>query len=301
MSPARFRWGIILILAGLLIFFRNIHVLHNDFWANLILFFPILLIAIGLEKIFSKTKFQLISYLSSVAILLGGLAVAFSGNYSERAGGFFSESQIQRVNDENVKRIVAEVDVDKTALTIRDSGDDIIYATFDRFTRKPDVKYEIVGDQAELKLAFHDNDLLGGIVQIETESDNQQEWMVSFSKNIPLDFVCRGDQSDVHLNLATTPLENLVLDMHDSFIYLKLGDLIPLVHVKISGDDSKLKLRIPENVGVKINAEGYESYFEKVGLHRADGWFVKDGNDTLKSQVEINMDAKLNSFSIDYF
>jgi len=300
MSPARFRWGIILILIGLLIFFRNIHVLHDDFWANLIMFFPILLIAIGIEKIFSKTKLQLISYLSSVAILAGGLAVAFAGNYSERAGGFFSESQVTKMHDENVKRIVAEVDVDKTALTIRDSGDDIINATFDRFTRKPDVKYEIVGDNAEIKLAFHDNDLLGGIVRIET--DNQQDdWMVSFSNSIPLNFVCKGDQADVHLNLATTPLENLVLDMHDSFIYLKLGDLIPSVHVKISGEDSKLKLRIPENVGVRIIGEGYDSYFEKVGMHQSNGWYVRDGNDTLESQVEINMDAKLNSFSIDYF
>jgi hypothetical protein len=264
------------------------------------MFFPILLIAIGIEKIFSKTKLQLISYLSSIAILAGGLAVAFAGNYSERAGGFFSESQVTKMHDENVKRIVAEVDVDKTALTIRDSGDDIINATFDRFTRKPDVKYEIVGDNAEIKLAFHDNDLLGGIVRIET--DNQQDdWMVSFSNSIPLNFVCKGDQADVHLNLATTPLENLVLDMHDSFIYLKLGDLIPSVHVKISGEDSKLKLRIPENVGVRIIGEGYESYFEKVGMHQSDGWYVRDGNDTLESQVEINMDAKLNSFSIDYF
>lgn len=299
MSPARFRWGIILILVGLLIFLRNIHMLQDDFWANLILFIPILLIAIGVEKIFSKTKLQLISYLSSVAILVGGLAVAFAGSYGERAGSFFSESQIQRVNDENVKRIAAEIDVNETALTIRDSGDDIIYASFDRFTRKPDLKYDILGDQAEIKLSGHRNDLLGGILRIET--DNQQDWTVSFSKSIPLDFVCRGDAADVHLNLATTPLENLDLDMHDSFIYLKLGDLIPQVHVKISGEDSNLKLRIPENVGVRISADGYESYFEKVGMHLTDGWFVRDGNDTLESQVEINMDAKLNSFSIDYF
>lgn len=299
MSPARFRWGIILILIGLLVFFRNINLLHDDFWSNLILFLPILLIAIGIEKIFSKTKLQMISYASSVAILVGGLAVAFAGNYGERAGSFFSESQVTKMHDENVKRIAAEIDVDETALTIRDSGDDIVYATFDRFTRKPDVKYEIVGEQAELKLSGHGSDMWGGIVRIE--NDNQQEWMVSFSKSIPLDFVCKGDQADVHLNLATTPLENLVLDMHDSFIYLKMGDLVPRVHVKISGEDSKLKLRIPENVGLKIMAEGYDSFFEKIGMHRNDSWFVKDGNDTLKSQVEINLDAQLIDFSIDYF
>lgn len=299
MSPARFRWGIILILLGVLIFLKNVELIRNDFWVSLVMFIPVLLIAIGVEKIFTKTRFQIISYVTSIVILVGGLGFAFSDSLGYSTGSFFSESHVVRQHDDSVKKIVAEVDVDKTALTIRDSGDDIIYAKFDRFTRKPVVKYEIVGDQAELKLAFHDNDLLGGIVHVET--DKQQDWTVSFSNSIPLDFVCRGDQADVHLNLETTPLENLALDMQNSYIYLKLGDLIPLVHVKINGEESNLKLRIPEQVGVKINADGYDSYFEHVGLKRDDGWYVKSGNDTLKSQVEIDMDAKLNSFSIDYF
>ncbi len=300
MSPARFRWGIILILLGLLIFFKNVNLLRDDFWTSLIMFFPILLIAIGLEKIFSKTKLQIISYLTSVVILLGGLAFAFYEDLGDSAGSFFSETHIQRQHDDSIKRIIAEVEVEKTALTIRDSGDDIINASFDRFTCKPDVNYEIVGDNAEIKLTFNDKDLLGGIVQIETDKQ-QGDWMVSFSNSIPLDFVCRGDDADVHLNLETTPLENLVLDMQNSYIYLKLGDLIPDVHVKISGTNPKLKLRIPENVGVRINAKGFESYFERVGMHQNDGWYVRDGNDTLESQVEIDMDAEFNDFSIDYF
>ncbi len=300
MSPARFRWGIILILIGLLIFFKNVELLRDDFWASLIMFFPILLIAIGLEKIFTKTKLQFIAYATSVIILVGGLAFAFYENMGESTGNFFSESHIQWRHDDAVKKIVAEVEVDGTALTIRDSGEDIIDASFDRFTRKPDVKYEIVGDNAEIKLAFHDNDLLGGIVRIETDKQ-QGDWMVSFSKSIPLDFVCRGDAADVHLNLETTPLENLVLDMQNSDIYLKLGDLMPLVHVQINGEESNLKLRVPEQVGVKIKADGYESYFKRVGMHFKDGWFVKDGNDTLESQVEIQMNDTLSSFAIDYF
>lgn len=273
--------------------------MRDDFWTSLVMFIPILLIAIGLEKIFVKTKLQIISYLTSVIILLGGLAFAFYENLGASAGSFFSESHVVRQHDDSVKKIMAEVDVDETALTIRDSGEDILYASFDRFTRKPDFNYSVTGDKAELKMTSRGNDFLGGIVKVET--DQQQDWTVSFSKSIPLDFVCRGDDADVHLNLETTPLENLVLDMQNSYIYLKLGDLIPIVHVQINGADSKLKLRIPEHVGVRINAEGYESYFERVGMRQNDGWFVKDGNDTLESQVEINMDAKLSSFSIDYF
>lgn len=299
MSPARFRWGIILILLGLLLFLRNIELIRDDFWVGMVMFFPVLLIAIGIEKIFTKTKFQIVSYASSVLILVAGLGFAFSENIGYGTGSFFSESHVARQHDDSIKRIVAEVQVDETALTIRDSGDDVINASFDRFTRKPDWQYDVVGDRAEVKLISRGNDFVGGIVKVET--DQQQDWTVSFSNTIPLDFVCKGDDADVHLNLETTPLENLVLDLQNSYIYLKLGDLIPLVHVKINGEDSNLKLRIPEQVGVRINGIGYESYFEHVGMKRDNGWFVKSGNDTLKSQVEIDMDAKLSSFSIDYF
>lgn len=299
MSPARFRWGIILILLGLLIFLQNINVLDDYFWTSLAFFIPVLLIAVGVEKIFTKTRLQFISYLTSIVILVGGLAFAFSSNIGDRAGSFFSESQIQRMHDEDVKYIIAEIEVDETALTIRDSGDDIVFAKFDRFTRKPDVKYDIMGDTAELKFLAHRNDLLGGIVKMEV--DQQQDWMISFSRSIPLKLVCKGDGADVHLNMATTPLENLELDLHDSYIYLKLGDLIPNVRVKISGDDSRLKLRIPGHVGVKVNAAGYESYFEHVGLKRSNGWYISGGIDSVKSKVEIDLGDKLSSFSIDYF
>lgn len=299
MTPARFRWGIILILIGLLIFLRNLNVLSDEFWAYFIYFIPVMLIAIGIEKIFTRTKLQFISYATSFLILFGGLAVAFTGSFGNGRDSFFSESFFKKPYDDSVSKIVAELVLDGTALTIRDSGEDIVYGMFDRFTRKPDIDYVVVDDRAELKLVSRRGDFLGGIVKIEP--GEAQDWMLRFSRNIPLDFDCTGEDADIHLNLATTPLNSLKLDLQDSFVYLKIGDLVPRVTIKINGEESSVKLRVPEHVGVRINAAGYESYFERVGMRRDDGWFVTDGYDTLKSQVDIDLDAHLSSFSIDYF
>jgi hypothetical protein len=298
MTPARFRWGIILILIGTLWFLQNIELLSDYYWEDLIMFFPIILIAIGIEKIFTRTKLQFLSYLSSFIILFGGLAFAYIGSYADSRGNFFSEEYFEKKYDESVKRISADLEIDETVLTIRDAGGELVYASFDRFTRKPEIEYEVIDNTVEMKLVSRAG-ILGGIVKVEL--DESQDWMLSFSDLIPLDLSCRGSNSDVHLNLATTPLDRLSLDMDESVIYLKLGDLVPNVSVRISGDDSKLKLRVPEHVGVKINAVGYESYFEKVGMDRDNGWFVSDGYDTVGSKVEIDLDAELNSFSIDYF
>ena len=54
MTPARFRWGLILILIGGLIFLENLNYLNHGFWIDLLIYSPFLLIAIGIEKIFTR-------------------------------------------------------------------------------------------------------------------------------------------------------------------------------------------------------------------------------------------------------
>ena len=56
MSPARFRWGAILIQIGILWLLKNFDVITTDFWEDLLLYFPIILIAVGVEKIFTKSR-----------------------------------------------------------------------------------------------------------------------------------------------------------------------------------------------------------------------------------------------------
>lgn len=298
MTPARFRWGIILILFGLLLLLQNMNFISDYYWDDLVIFFSITLIAIGIEKIFTRTKLQFLSYASSFLILFSGLGIAFVGSYNDPRGDFSSESYFEKKHDDSVKKISANLEVDGTNLTIRDSGGEIVYASFDRFTRKPEIDYEVVDDIAEVSFISRDG-LLGGFIKLEI--DESQGWDLSFSEDIPLELHCRGRDSDVHLNMSTTPLYNLFLDLDESDIYLKLGDLMPNVTVKINGVDTKLKLRVPEHVGIKISADGYESYFKKVGMTRKNGWYVSDGFDTVDFKVEIDLDADLRSFSIDYF
>ena len=298
MTPARFRWGIILILFGLLLLLQNLNFISDYYWDDFVIFFSITLIAIGIEKIFTRTRLQFLAYASSFLILFSGLAIAIVGGYNDPRGDFSSESYFEKKHDDAVRRILANLEIDGTDLTIRDSGSEIVYASFDRFTRKPEIDYEVVDDIAEVSFISRDG-LLGGIIKLEF--DESQGWDLSFSEDIPLELHCRGKDSDVHLNMATTPLYSLFLDLDESDIYLKLGDLVPNLSVKINGIDTKLKLRVPEHVGIKINAEGYEAYFEKVGMTRKNGWYISEGFDKVDSKVEIELDADLRSFSIDYF
>jgi hypothetical protein len=76
-----------------------------------------------------------------------------------------------------------------------------------------------------------------------------------------------------------------------------------LVVVKIEGDDSSLKLRIPEDVGIKVTGEELESYVKWFGFHPQDEGegYVNEGFDDFESRIEIELDERLRSVTIDYF
>ena len=94
MTPARFRWGIILILFGLLLLMQNLRFISDYYWDDMVIFFSITLIAIGIEKIFTRTRLQFLAYASSFLILFSGLAIVFVGSYDDPRGDFSSETFI---------------------------------------------------------------------------------------------------------------------------------------------------------------------------------------------------------------
>lgn len=298
MTPARFRWGIILITIGVLLLLQNLNILPEEIWLDLAILFPILLIAVGIEKIFTRTRLQFISYLTSIALF--GVAMYLGFYYSHDGGGYFSTTTHRIDSDPEVRVIRAELDLDETNLTIRDSGRDMVYGRFDRFTRKPDIDYRVAHDTALIEFKARDGSYLGGAIKIEGGSE--RDWYMRFSEDTPLLLRCSGEESDMHMNFATTPLRRLSLDAADSYMYLKLGDMEPIVTIDVRGDDSSLKLRIPENVGLRVAAPDYGDYLERLGLTRVtDHVFMTSGFDTLSTRIELDIDEDLSSFSVDFF
>ena len=299
MTPARFRWGLFLILLGVLFLLRNFDVLNDNFWIDLLILFPVVLIAVGVEKIFARTKLRVISYLTSVALLFGGLLIAFAGSHGGEDTSFFSRTTYVVEEEPTVQFMRAELDVDETDLTIRDSGRDLIYARFNELTRKPKIDYETRDGEAFFKLASRQGSFLGGAVQIKTGDD--QDWFLRFSQDIPLEMTCSGYKSDLHLNMSTTRLRQIDVDADKAKVYLKLGDFEPVVKVSVFGEDAEVRLRVPESVQLKVFGRDYSSYLKAIGLIEGDDAFVHPGPDSVENVIEVRLDDRLGSLSIDFF
>ncbi len=299
MTPARFRWGVLFILIGVLLLLSRAEVLNHNFWLDFFSLIPFLLIAIGIEKIFTRTRFQMISYLSSILLLVGGVWVAFSGSRHGSNTSFWEAETIQQDVESSVETLEAILYLGEGDLTIRDATDDLVYGRFREFSSKPKYTYAVDGGKAQIELDSRNRRGFDDWIRIDT--DQPDDWRLKFSRIVPLVLKCDGSESTIHLNLSTTPLRELDLDADESSIYLKLGDLVPEIKVLVRGRDADLRLRVPGESGLRVIGIDDADYLREVGLTKQDGFFVNDGYDSLETKIEVDLDERFQSLSIDYY
>lgn len=302
MTPARFRWGLLFILAGTLMLLAEADVINLDFVIELAYLFPFLLIAIGIEKIFAKTRFKILSYVSSVLLVVGALWVAFdsSGVYSNH--NFFESGSISwELEDEDVHLIDADLRLDNSHLTVRSPSKDLFRARFGEWSLKPKSDMEIVDGVAEIRLSARSlkRRISDGVIGIDTGEDD--EWRVSFADDIPLSLKCRGSYGEVHLNLASNPVRDLNLDLDDAEIYVKFGCLEPEVKCSVVGDNSKLRLRIPQEAGLQVSGLDSPEYLTQIGMLEQGSVYVTEGFDSASCHIVVEFEDQFRSLSIDFY
>ena len=179
MTPARFRWGLLFILVGTLMLLAEADVLNLNFVIELAYLFPFLLIAIGIEKIFAKTRLKALAYLSSVVLVAGALWVAFeSSSYSSDQSFFESGTISYEADDEAVDLVNVDLNLGHAHLTVRSSSDDLFRARFGEWSLKPKSSMEIVDGVAEITLSGRSLKRRFGDGTVGIETGHDDDWRV---------------------------------------------------------------------------------------------------------------------------
>lgn len=296
MTPARFRWGMLFILTGALFLLRNIDVLNLDFAYDLFFYLPLFFIAIGIEKIFTRTRLEAISYLTTAALVAGGIFIAYESSHAHG----FADAYADGIEVEpSVTAIYAVVNLDDGDLEIRDSRRGKVYFKFNRRAPRPKIRTVREGDRLNVYFDARQRRFWGGIVRFEV--GDHDDWKLAFDRNVPLTLVCNGDESEMYLNLKTTPLRDLEVNANNARITVQIGDLEPYVNVRLRGDESDVRLRIPMDMGLLVTGIDDEAYLSRIGLVRSRNGFVNAGFDTLKKIVEVELDDRFSSLSIKFY
>jgi hypothetical protein len=303
MNPARFRWGILFILVGVILLLNNIGELEWWVWADIASLWPLILIAIGLEKIFTKSRAEIIAYLPVLALSAAVLWVAFEGfddgdSYQTRRGSSYRYSIDM---ESEVERIKATFNLDDIDISLKNTGHRLFRARSDGWRRVPKVEFDEIGGVAELELSSK-RSRLPNWIRID-RWNRSGDWDLYLSDQVPIKLDCYGDESDMTLDCRGLLLEELYVESEQGDIRIKLGSLNELVKVKLEGPEADFRVSLPEGCGVKISGtvKGMDRLSKRVGLIESGEYFMSEGYDTLTTKIELDLSSELSQFALDYY
>ncbi len=302
MSPARFRWGILFITVGVLLLLNNVGELDWWVWTDILSLWPLILIAIGLEKIFTKSKVEFLAYLPILGLAAVVFWVAFEGysggdSFISRKGGAYRYTVAM---ESDINYIQAKMDFGDVDVTLNNTGTRLFRARSDGWRMEPEVTFDRNGDIGKLEVTATRRRLPNWI-RIDKWGE-RGDWNLYLTDRIPISLECTGDESDMTLDCRDIMLENLFVDSDAGDIRIQIGSLEDSVKVKLEGDRADYRLSVPAGCGLKIIGAGDEltGYFDREGLTETDGNFQSIGYETLSPKIELDLSGGLTQFALEF-
>ncbi|TDB37964.1 MAG: hypothetical protein D9V44_07910 [Actinobacteria bacterium] len=186
----------------------------------------------------------------------------------EMPGGRFTESS-ESVTLQGATKVNAQIDMGAGRLDIAAADTDLMKADFGYTDSgwEPEVSYDVSGATGELSVATPRD------LRLNFGKDFRYEWTIGLTRDVPLDLAVNMGAGEATLDLAGLDIRDLQVDVGagDTTIDLS-GEWANDLSGDINTGAGALKLRVPENVGVRI-----VGYKDGVGEYRADG-FIQDGD-----------------------
>lgn len=300
MNPARLRWGLLLIFVGGLLLLNNIGILDWWVWSELASLWPLLLIAIGIEKIFAHSKrLKFISYLAPIAlfVVLGVIAFAHAG-FGEDYSRSGSTYRIDYDSERDIEQIEASIILDDCDLNLRSTSSKLFRGRFKAWQYRPSVEYDVIGKKATFEISHRR--AFGNWIHFEG-FDNSGRWSVRFSDALPIVLECSGDRADMTLDCASLLLKKLKVDSRRGDIRIIIGDLKDEVQLTLEGEDADFRLNVPAECGLRISGveEEMSSLMKRIDLIENGQFFISVGYDTLTPKINIDLAPEISQFSIE--
>jgi hypothetical protein len=274
--------GLIVVTVGIVFLIANLQP-DLDFWSIAMRYWPVILIVIGLGKIFDAFRIRNdggtgpdgqpranndLGVILALLVLLAFVAVAVRHGHGRVK--FLQDSQT--IDLQSAKTVTANIDMPSGTLDLAGGASKLLDANFTYRDRdgKPQTTYTVSKDE--------------GILDITQENPSHvhlagsgNDWRLRFSGEVPL---------DVNLNLgAGKGNVNLQgLDIHHADVKVGVGRLdLDLtgprksdMHVDIEGGVGTAIIRLPRNIGVRVHASGGLGDVSSGGLHRDGDDYTND-------------------------
>ena len=257
MNIGRIRNGAILISAGVVLLLNTMDHLSWSVWFRIFSLWPVILVAIGIELLFKKTRLSFLTLISPLLFLAAilGPAFVFDSDFAVLRGT--GQSYHWTVDsDSALTEAAASVRLNTGDLMISSGTDQLVSAELDYFDREPLVSYNASSMDSSAILKIRDRErgglewnFRGGRFYGAWDEKN---WEIRLTERIPIDLTVYIKTGDADLDLSGLKIRILDLETRTSSTKVRIGNLVDEVSARIESRASKLSLSLPKDMALRI-------------------------------------------------
>jgi len=300
MSPGNLRTGVFLIITGVILLLNTTGQLAWAFWVDLIWLWPMLLIALGVEKLFLATKVKKLAYLSSLILVLtvvwAWASYAGVPRADEPTYDFDADFNQTYPLDSTVEALVADIDFGAGRLTIGSTPDQLFDGSFYSEGRRPRVTMSKHRGRVTVRIRSRDQK------RFHWPHKMKNRWQVKLTDRLPVRLNIDCGAARLRLNLADIRLERFNIDCGASEIDLTIGVKCPRVNGYIDCGVSHVDIRIPRGAGLRVHRDVAISSFRsgEIDLRKRGSYHETENFEDAAVQINLDVDAGVSALRISY-
>jgi len=297
--------GLIVVAVGIVFLIANLHP-DLDFWSIAMRYWPIILIVIGLGKIFDAFRMRNdggtgadgqprgnndLGITLAMLVLLAFVVVAVMHGHGRAK--FLQDSQT--IDLQSAKTVTANIDMPSGTIDLAGGASKLLDANFTYRDRdgKPQTNYTISKDE--------------GILDITQENPSHvhlagagNDWRLRFSGGVPLDVNLNLGAGKGNVNLQGLDVHHADLKVGAGHLDLDLtGPRKSDIHVDIEGGVGTAVIRLPRNIGVRVHASGGLGDVSSGGLHHDGDDYTNDAVGKSPNTIYVSVNGGVGQVTLE--
>jgi N-terminal domain of toast_rack, DUF2154/Domain of unknown function (DUF5668) len=281
-----------------------------DPWPTLFRYWPLILIFIGIGKIWDSYYARghagqtSAPWMSGTGIAWILVAIFFfmvilhhgrgwhEGHWHGRAYEHGSHDT-QAIELQGAKSVAAEIQMPAGTLNLSGGSGRLLDATFEYTPAhgKPDVQYSVSGDHGQLTIKQD-----GDHVHWGTEDEN---WDLRMTNNTPIDLTVNLGAGESDLQLRDMNVPNLKVNMGAGELHLDLtGERKTNLDGDIEGGVGEAIVHLPKDIGVRVIASGGIGSVSASGLKHDGDAYVNDQYGKSPTTIDLTIHGGVGSINL---
>jgi hypothetical protein len=290
---SRVRWGVILVALGVLLLLNTTGLVSVSFWSYIWDLWPVILIAIGLEKIFSATSaLRPLAWLSPVIIVAMVAYAVVAGERGDGRNSWHYDWNFDTGDAESEVYTWTEVSSGASRLDL------MLQLTAGRVVVRGGAQ---PGNLLEGRVTYRGDkprvrsQSSGGTLNVSVEDRSQgshrgrDQWIIKLSDSLPVGLTLAGGAARMRLDLTDVKVETLTMSTAAADVTVSLGSLARSVDCHIACAAASLDVTVPPGAGVRVKRDSMLQGFSSGDLDLVERGDFMETPEFESKPVQINL------------